>query len=102
MKLLPLAALLAPVLVGQDFRGQIKLKALVPPLNQAWKAQPALGGVTVLKQQVVELAGPCSVPLLNVTPVETDQRMLVTPPSTGFHMRNVTPPAPSCADKAQR
>jgi hypothetical protein len=101
MRLLFLGALLLPALMGQDFRGQIKIKPLVPPLNQPWKAQPALGGVTVLKQQVVE-SGPCSIPLLNVVPVEGDQQMVVTPPSTGFHMRNVTPPAPSCADKARR
>ena len=94
MRLLSLAALLAPALLGQDFRGQIKLKSLVPPLTQPWKTQP----VTAPKLEVIESVS-CSVPLLNVLPVETDQKMLVTPPSSGFHMRNVTPPAPSCADK---
>ena len=98
MRLLPLAALLAPALLGQDFRGQIKLKPLVPPLNQPWKALPQTGLITKLKQQVIE-SGPCAIALLNVTPVESDQKMLVTPPATGFHMRDVTPPAPSCSDK---
>ena len=102
MRLLFSVAVLAPALFGQDFRGQIKLKPLVPPLSQPWKAQPVLGGVTVLKQQVIESSGPCAVPLLQVTPVETDQQMLVAPPSTGFHMRQVTPPAPSCGVKAHR
>lgn len=100
MRLMSVAALLAPVLLGQDFRGQIKLKPLVPPLTQPWKAKPAPGGVVVLKQQVIE-SGPCAVPLLQVAPVEGDKQMMVTPPATGFHMRQVTPPAPSCADKAR-
>ena len=98
MRLLPLAALLAPALLGQDFRGQIKLKPLVPPLNQPWKTQPSTALIVKLQQQVHE-SGTCAVPLLNVTPVETDKQILVTPPAQGFHMRNVTPPATSCADK---
>jgi hypothetical protein len=95
MRLVSLAALLAPAVLGQDFRGQIKLKPLVPPITQPWKS---LNPITVLKQPPAQ-SGTCGIPLLNVTPVETDQKMLVTPPATGFHMRNVTPPAPSCADK---
>ena len=37
MRLVSLAALLAPAVLGQDFRGQIKLKPLVPPITQPWK-----------------------------------------------------------------
>ena len=91
MRLLSLAALLAPSLLGQDFRGQIKLKPLLPPLTQPWKTQP----VAAPKLEVIESVS-CSVPLLNVMPAETDRKMLVAPPSSGFHMRIVTPPAPPC------
>jgi hypothetical protein len=98
MRLMSLAVLLAPALLGQDFRGNIKLKPLVPPLTQPWKSPSLPCPITVLKQQVIE-SGPCAIPLLNVTPAPTDPQSLVTPPATGFHIRQVTPPAPSCADK---
>jgi hypothetical protein len=97
MRLISLAALLVPSLLGLDFRGNIKLKPLVPPLTQPWKLQSLPGPVTVLKQ--VFASASCAIPLLTVTPVETDSKMLVTPPSQGFHIRHVTPPSPSCADK---
>jgi hypothetical protein len=96
MRLLSLAALLAPALIGQDFRGSIKLKPLLPPIAQPWKFQAPP------KPEVIERAvpsRPCAVPLLNTKRVETDGKMVVPPPANGFHMRQVTPPAPSCADQ---
>jgi hypothetical protein len=95
MRLLSLAALLAPTLLGQDFRGQIKLKPLLPPIGQPWKFQAP--PTRVIEQSAP--SRPCAVPLLNTKPVETDSKMLVPPPANGFHMRQVTPPAPSCADQ---
>ena len=97
MRFLALAALLVPALSGQDFRGKIQLTPLVPPLNQPWKPLPFSGVMRVIEQSA--RPDPCAVPLLNVIPVETDKQILVTPPATGFSMRQVTPPAPSCADR---
>lgn len=97
MRLVSLATLLLPALLpGQDFRGQIKTKPLLPPISQPWKFQAPP------KPQVIEQVAPsrpCAVPLLNTKPVATDQKMVVPPPADGFHMRQVTPPAPSCADQ---
>ena len=92
MRILILAILLAP-LKGQDFHGQIKLKSLVPPLSQPWKTGQRVIEATVSK--------PCAIPLLKAKPNDTDSKMKITPPATGFHIRQVTPPAPSCEEITQ-
>lgn len=92
MRLLALTLLLAPALPAQNFNGQIKGKSLLPPISQPWKASPAL---TIAK--VASPAGTCSIPLLVVPPKDVDQQMVIVPPSTGFAVRVVTPPAPPCS-----
>jgi hypothetical protein len=92
MRLLFLALLLAPALPAQNFTGQIKGKSLLPPISQPWKAMPAL---TIAK--VASVSRTCSIPLLVVPPKDVDQQMVIVPPSTGFAVQVVTPPAPPCA-----
>ncbi len=101
MRLLALAVLLAPLAPGQNFRGQIKIKPLVPPLSQPWNAPRPLmrvhpaPGIQLMNPAAV--SRPCSVPLLQVTPRELDLKMHVAPPSAGARMPVVEPPAPPCA-----
>jgi len=97
MRLLLLAVLLAPATPGQDFRGRIRIKPLVPPLTQPWTPQAPPAGVQVVKPNPA--ARPCSVPLLQVTPPEVDSAMLVPPPSQAARIRMVPLPAPPCGDR---
>ncbi len=98
MRILILAIILAP-LKGQDFHGQITLKSLVPPLSQPWKSPLPAGTITLPK--LTGAARPCAIPLLKAKPNDTDSKMTISPPAAGFHVRQVTPPAPSCEETTQ-
>jgi hypothetical protein len=91
MRIALLALLALPVLPAQDFRGQIRMKPLLPPLDKAWKAPK-----NVLAIPRAPATTTCSIPPLSVEVVEADPKMAIAPPAKGFAVRVVTPPAPSC------
>jgi hypothetical protein len=89
MRFLCCLLLCAPVLIAQNFRGQIQIKPLVPAITKPWP-----------RAQVFEFTRspqtrPCAIPLSNVPPRDGDPKMAVPPPSGGA-VRMVTPPAPPC------
>ena len=106
MRLLTLAVLLAPLVPGQNFRGQIRIKPLVPPLSQPWNATRPLVGVRpapeIRLMNPAAVSRPCSVPLLQVTPRELDAKIHVAPPSAGARMPVVEPPAPPCVQDPRK
>jgi hypothetical protein len=94
MRFLCLAALLLPALQAQDFTGRIKMKPLLPPINQPWNS---IGAKPIFRIAAPPAeTSPCSIPLLPVNPVETDAAMVVPPPSGNFAGRVVTLAAPPC------
>ena len=94
MRFLYLAALLLPALTAQDFTGRIKMKPLLPPINQPWNS---IGAKPIFRIMAPPAGtSPCSIPLLPVNPAETDSAMVLPPPNGNFAGRVVTSPAPPC------
>jgi len=100
MRLVLLSILFSAMLPAQNFRGQIKLKPLVPPLSEPWTVRPSVNELSLL--QPLPVQRPCSIRLLEAKTNEIDSNMLVSPPAEGFHMRVVTPPAPPCDEKPKQ
>ena len=95
MRLLLLAAIVIPVLQAQNFRGQIKLKPLLPPLSQTWgpPAQaPALPRQIIVEMPAAAEALRCSIPLINTVPGDVDAGMQTTPHLAESRMPAGTPP----------
>jgi hypothetical protein len=95
MRLVLLLALVLPAMPAQNFQRQIKMKPLLPPINQPWKS-PNSGPRLLIAATPRTGTSPCSIPLLPAKPVETGDAIVVAPRKGNFAMRMVTPPAPPC------
>jgi len=95
---LGLALLFVFAATAQDFRGQIRMKPLVPPLREP-------GTLHLEPAAAVSPAPPrlCAVPLARVTPRDVDPKMIRPPSeSPAAPIPIVTPPAPACDERPRQ